>query len=62
MILKFFLFLTAILCILKLNDVVIWEWEFIFLPLQIILIVGFLSAVLYIIMYRHNRNDNEKDE
>jgi len=62
MILKFFLFLTAILIILKLNDIVIWEWEFIFLPLQIILIVGFLSAVLYIIMYRHNRNDNEKDE
>tara|TARA_Y100000004_G_scaffold145127_1_gene165509 strand:- start:278 stop:466 length:189 start_codon:yes stop_codon:yes gene_type:complete len=62
MILKFFLFLTAILIVLKLNDIVIWEWEFIFLPLQIILIVGFLSAVLYIIMYRHNRNDNEKDE
>lgn len=62
MILKFFLFLTAILIVLKLNDIVIWEWELIFLPLQIILIVGFLSAVLYIIMYRHNRNDNEKDE
>ena len=62
MILKFFLFLTATLIVLKLNDIVIWEWEFIFLPLQIILIVGFLSAVLYIIMYRHNRNDNEKDE
>jgi len=43
------LFITSILIILKLYDVIFWSWNDVFLPLQLFIIFGIFLACLYVL-------------
>lgn len=57
---KFIFLITAILIILKLNGVVFWSWEDVFLPGQLLILAGVFFALLYILMDRLHRNQNDE--
>ena len=57
---KFIFLITAILIILKLNGVIVWSWDDVFLPGQLLILAGVFFALLYILMDRLHRNQNDE--
>jgi hypothetical protein len=57
--------ITSILIILKLNDVIFWSWDDVFLPLQLFVILGVFFALVYVfidIKEKKSKKINNKQE
>jgi hypothetical protein len=57
--------ITSILIILKLNDVIFWSWDDVFLPLQLFVILGVFFALVHVfidIKEKKSKKINNKQE